>query len=74
MKFIDLEKFPRKKPVLKRLWTVMDIPVLFEFACLTMGSAFIYQSNGLACIRALRPFRLLWYASLFSSSNNWEPR
>ena len=74
MSHIDISMFPRKKSILSRLWTVLDIPVVFEFGCLVIGAAFIYQQPGIASLRILRPFRLLWYTRLYSSDNCKEPR
>ncbi len=65
---IDTKKFPNKESLWKRILTVLDVPVLCEFILLIVGIGSIWKSAGIAALRIIRPFRLLWYLPLFSST------
>ena len=67
----DCHKFPElKEKCTMRLSAMLDAPVYFEFFCLLVGSVFLPFSPGIASIRILRPFRLLWYGKLFSAKGS----
>ena len=62
--FIDKEK--AGPGVWQRVMCLFDLQVKFDTACLAMGCSFLIRSPGIACLRCLRVFRVLWFFEVVS--------
>ena len=69
-RFVDREKAPR---VLHRIYILYDGEVKFETACLAIGWVCLITNPGIAALRCMRVFRMLWFFELVEHKKLDDP-
>lgn len=64
-----------KIPSLKKIKLIFDTEMNFELLCLCIGWIFIVPNKGIACLRCLRVFRLLWFFEIYQKDipDSYDP-
>ena len=57
----------------KKLIFMFDGETLFEFACLMLGWVFLWRNPGIAALRCMRIFRMLWFFELGEHKKHERP-